>query len=364
MDVCLWVVILTIGLFIYLGITESAKEKRHKAENKSQCEDFIYSEYEKPGELGATNLDRFFIECVLSRSNDFSKVKNIEKTKLLADKYNLSYPNGIESLYQKAYKSHMVISNSLNEDKINKIKAEEKIIYNKLTSYSSYRGREKRVAMLEARKKELLHKAKLLDEGKNILYRSSQQKELDWAVFGGVASGIAGPGAGVMAAIHTQETNATIRLENEARRQTIMPAYMFVSDSAYKNRENAEKIQEEIDATATKLVLEPGAESVFEMLQINDYTVEVTSTGAYIVKAKISLKENVYIYDDVAAVVDGSIIGTIYENGTEIGKVTFVLPLYGVSRQTEIVAIGLSGATKDKEHTVNFSANNLWLMEK
>lgn len=364
METCLITVIAVVVCAIYVCVKDSSKNKRHRSENKSLSEDFIYSEYEQPGVLGRTNLDRFFIECVLSRSNDFSKKKNIEKAKLLADKYNLSYPDGIEKLYSKAYESHMAISNSLNEAELEKVRADERHMYNQLTKYNTYSGRQKRLAMLESRKNDLLHKAKLLDEGKHMLYKSTQQKELDWAVFGGIASGIAGPGTGVMAAAHAQQTNIAIRAENEARRQAIMPTYMYASDSAYKNRENADKIKEEINATATKLLSEPGADKVFEMLEIGDYSVEVTPTGAYIVKAKVSAKENLCIYDDVSAVIDGTIIGTVYEDGTEIGKVTFVLPLYGVSKQIEITGMGLSGATKDKKHTVKFSANDLWLMEK
>lgn len=41
--------------------------------------------------IGATMLDRFFVECVLMEVNDFSKQKNIQKAQLLAEKYNLEY---------------------------------------------------------------------------------------------------------------------------------------------------------------------------------------------------------------------------------------------------------------------------------
>lgn len=50
-------------------------------------------------EIGGTTLDKFFVECVLASYNDFSLEKNIAKAKLLADKYGLKYPNGIQALY-------------------------------------------------------------------------------------------------------------------------------------------------------------------------------------------------------------------------------------------------------------------------
>ena len=40
--------------------------------------------------IGATMLDRFFVECVLAEANDFTKPKNKQKAQLLADKYNLT----------------------------------------------------------------------------------------------------------------------------------------------------------------------------------------------------------------------------------------------------------------------------------
>lgn len=35
--------------------------------------------------IGATALDRFFVECALAEANDFSKPKNVQRAKLLAD---------------------------------------------------------------------------------------------------------------------------------------------------------------------------------------------------------------------------------------------------------------------------------------
>lgn len=49
--------------------------------------------------VGGTMLDRFFVECVLADSNDLTKPKNKQRAQLLADKFNLKYPNGIEELY-------------------------------------------------------------------------------------------------------------------------------------------------------------------------------------------------------------------------------------------------------------------------
>ena len=48
--------------------------------------------------IGGTELDRFYIECVLARCTDFTLPKNKEKAILLAQKYGIAYPDGIEAL--------------------------------------------------------------------------------------------------------------------------------------------------------------------------------------------------------------------------------------------------------------------------
>ena len=40
--------------------------------------------------IGGTDLDRFFVECVLAGCTDFSQEKNIAKAKLFAEKYEIN----------------------------------------------------------------------------------------------------------------------------------------------------------------------------------------------------------------------------------------------------------------------------------
>ena len=58
--------------------------------------------------------------------------------------------------------------------------------------------------MLTDRAAELRAEAKSQDQYAQMLMRSGQQKERDWALWGGVADGIAGFGAGVSTAIDLQ----------------------------------------------------------------------------------------------------------------------------------------------------------------
>lgn len=87
-DFCVmfWIVIIiVVAVFIFTSIQANIQDKADRAENKARSEDYIYKRKENPNVIGGTNLDRFFIECVLSGCNNFSSKKNISKAELLLE---------------------------------------------------------------------------------------------------------------------------------------------------------------------------------------------------------------------------------------------------------------------------------------
>ena len=314
-------------------------------------------------EIGDSKLDRFFVECVLSGCNDFTLEKNVAKAELFAKKYLVAYPNGIEETFNLAFSAHIELNEQIKLNKLSEKKKEEQALCFKLNKYSDLHGKEKKNKMLTDKMHELLEKAKLLDEGARMLMKSTQQREKDWALWGGVADGIAGVGAGVMTALEIQTQNAQIRAENEARRAAALPAYYNITNNASQNRSNASKIQKELLLLREKLVSDMPAEDVFHKLRFENTSIEISETGAFTVSATVSPKEKLFIYGDVPAVADGTIIAHVFENGKEIGKAYMVLPVDGVSKQTGIIGMSLSEANIGQKHTIEFSADNLWLME-
>lgn len=315
-------------------------------------------------EIGSTPLDRFFVECVLSGCNDFSKPKNVERAKLLAQKYSLAYPEGVEALYRKGFEEHRKISGKFDSDRLDEVREQERQQYAELNKYSSYTGRGKKIAILTDRMKELREKAKSLENGAQILMRATQQKESDWAIWGGIADGLAGPAAGISIALDIQARNAQVRADNESRMRAAMPAYMAVTSSASQNRQHADEIQAEINAVREKLVSEEPADKVLSMLKVSDVTVDVSETGAILLTATVSAKNKLYIFDDVPAVADGTIIAHVKCGGSEVAQINLVLPVNGVASPVGVAGIALSGGVSGKEYTVTYSAQNLWLMEK
>ena len=314
--------------------------------------------------IGATMLDRFFVECVLAEADDFSKPKNKQRAQLLADKYNLKYPNGIEELYKQGVSEHKAVSQRFVFNKLEEKRAEEREEFERLNKYSDLTGKAKRISMLSDRAAELRKEAKSQDQYANMLMRSGQQKERDWATWGGIADGIAGFGAGVSTAADIQMQNMQIRAENEKRRQAALPGYMFMTNSAQGNRKNADEIMKEIENFKLKLIAEESSAELLEKISFSNTDVLVSETGAAMVCTSASLDPEFRIFDDVPAVVDGTIIAKIYDGEQLCGTAQMVLPIYGLGQNIPLNGICIDCCKPGKSYTAKFTAKNLWAMEK
>lgn len=314
--------------------------------------------------IGATPLDRFFVECVLAGVYDFSKSKNKQRAQLLADKYNLKYSHGIEELYQQGLDGHKIISRHFALERLEEKRAQERREFERLNKYSELKGRDKRIAMLSDRAAELRKDAKSQDKYADMLMRSGQQKERDWATWGGIANGIAGFGAGVSTAVDIQMQNMQIRAENEKRRQAALPSYMFITNSAQKNRSNADKIMNEIEKCKLKLVSDEPAAELMKKISFGKTDVLVSETGAAMVCTSATLDSKFRIFDDVPAVVDGTIIAQIYDGDQLCGTAQLVLPMYGLGQNIPLNGICIDCCKPGKCYTTKFVAKNLWAMEK
>ena len=196
-----------------------------------------------------------------------------------------------------------------------------------------------------------------------MLMRSGQQKERDWALWGGVADGIAGFGAGVSTAIDLQMQNIQIRAENEKRRQAALPGYMFMTSNAQGNRSNADAIMKEIENFKLKLVSEDSSAELMKKISFSHTDVLVSETGAAMVCTCASVDPNFKIFEDVPAIVDGTIIAKIYDGDQLCGTAQLVIPVYGLGQNIPLNGICIDCCKPGKTYTAKFSAKNLWAME-
>lgn len=298
----------------------------------------------------------FYKECVETEAVDFSYPKNVQRVQLLADKYKLIYPEGIEKLFLQ--------SKELYEG-FNEKEAKEKELakFNDLNKYSDLTGKDKRIAMLKAEAARFSEYAEHDEKVADAFVRSGLQKEKDWATAGGIASGIAGPAAGIATAINVQNKNAEIRAKNEQHLQSVRPIYNDMMGKAGASRRIVEDIRKEIEDFKLKLVSDVNSAELMKKISFSNTTVSVSNTGAATVSTTASLQPDFKIFDDVPAVVDGTIIAEIYDGDKRCGTALLVLPKYGLGENCTLTGMCLDCCNPGKTYTVKFTPKHLWALE-
>lgn len=314
--------------------------------------------------IGGTNMDRFYVECVLAGIEDLTVEKNAARAQLFADKYKLQYKDGLAKLFADAMQAHTQISAAMVQKDLSDLQSEEQEKFDALIRYAQCSGKQKTLQILNDRKNELLGQASSIDGGASQMLRGTQEKEKDWAVMGGIANGIAGAGAGVSTALQAQAENAQIRAANNARMKAAMPAYMALSNRASAYRSEAAAIQKEIERVNEKLVDEKDPQNWFSKIAFSNTAVTVSKTGTCTVTTDVKEVGPVMIYGDVPAKIDGTIVAKIYDGSTFVGVAQMVLPCYGVGEDTKLEGMCLNCGQPGKTYTAQFVSTNMWAMEK
>ena len=305
----------------------------------------------------------FYNECVKNGIKECKSEKEIQKVTLIAQKHKMQYSD-VSILFYEAKASLDKDTANKKEAALNAKKDEERSQYNELNKYADLKGRDKRIAILSAERAAALESAKTLRAGAQAIMSASQQKEHDWAIHGGIANGIAGPAAGLAVAADVQAKNAQIRAQNEANAKAFAPIMMTSYSGAADHDRRASALLEEIETTKTKLVSSDDAKTCLSKISFSNTKVDVSETGTCTVTTSAKLASPMIIFDDVDAIIDGTIIAKIYDGKSLVGTASLVLPKYGVKGETNLKGMCLYCGTKGKSYTVEYAATNLWAMER
>ena len=340
-----------IGLLVYDIIKSSADNKKRVV---------AFTEQQKIA---------FYKACVENGITECVGEKAIQKASLIAKQKNIKFTD-VTALFNESKALIERSEQKKQDDELEKQKNSEKKLLSEMTRFASYTGREKRIAMLEWEKHTVALSCKAGSSDAILsLYGATQRKELDWATPGGIASGLAGPAAGLAVAMDVQAKNAEIRAQNAAMRNALAPALAKAMSNDAEERMRVERLQKQIDekiqAAQTKLVADDSAESCFDRLSFKNTAVDVSKTGTCFVKTEAVLKNSFCIFDDVNSVVDGTVIARILDGQQEIGRAELVLPTPGISTYTsKLQGCCLFCGKPGAQYTVSFEAGNLWAMEQ
>lgn len=312
-------------------------------------------------------MQNFLTKCEEQGIHKLTTEKEIQKATLIAQSLNLDSSN-IQKLFEKANNHSQKTEEAKAKAALEDRKEEERELYSSWMQYSRYQGREKRIVMLKDARKKALKEAEDARMTNMVLRSMVTKSESNWAIAGGMVSGVAGPIAGALTAIDTEAKNILIREQNQENLKAMAPMLYSYSGSASAHEAQAKRIAEMIQDAKTKLISKDTPKDCLKHLQFSDIEISVSETGTCFVKVKASVPKALTIFGDTTAVVDGEIIASIYDKDKKLGSATLVLPTMGIPGKSSVDLVGIclfcGGNVKDKSYKLKFSTDNLWLMEQ
>ncbi len=342
----------------------------------------------------------FYNECKLVNVSSFSDEYSIKKGKqicqkilennLVSEQHYSKYFDDMQSLYNSGKEQFEYEKNQerLKIEKWNNtpqkcdLSDEQKNIVNHFDSLINCVDTEKRIKMLNKLALEIKEKIEQKERaaesarilGEAIATSAYQEKKADWAIMGGIASGIAGPGAGAAVAIDTMNKNAEIDARNNQNKAAAFKMGMDVWDLSDKALNDVSKLKEKlnntyelIDETREKIVLDnPRNEELFNYLNVNSKSVQKQSNNALKITLSINNAYKPDVPDAVTMVVDGMLKATIYSEEKYIGEVNIALPTFGldcINRTVNLTTYCDTYLPKNTSYDVKVECRNLWVME-
>lgn len=253
------------------------------------------------------------------------------------------------------------------QDKKNK-ENEEKERQNILLMQKKQAETEETFAYTEGLKKYSLHVDDMLRKMRNasddmmslgMAVSSSvyQEKEMDWAIHGGIANGIAGPIAGVSTAVNVMQENANIRERNKERRawaNNQMKSYISMAGESKKAQHTL--IKEERDFIKEhRASFKKTPDELFSFIEITDEkTILDEYTGAITVCVNWKvLNKSTWI--------DGALRAKLYSNEKEfVGYAYLVFPKEGTSNGSGVLSGICPCPIPTENYNIVVEPVNLW----
>ena len=298
----------------------------------------------------------------------------------ICDEFNVEIEEDIlhffdrcKSIYEMEKEDILLVNTQILSDKKYK---EEESIYLLNKELASLIGIEKYVSKSLDTIRELESKIESRDKLKKYLRNTTprQAKHTDWAIAGGLASGIAGPAAGIMVASSVQEENRKADEWVKKEKERILDQLKGLSQLDYKDQDKRDVLQKSIDELKNRMIDTDNSEKWFELLSFANITHTVTPTGMMEISVEIA-GETVKI-GNTKWIIDGSIVVNVYEDEKLVGDAYIVADGYG---DIELQNIGFTTQRSnystyakafnvrfnaEKNYSVRFVPYHLWAIEK
>lgn len=344
------------------------EQEEEKAAHQKYLQEHPYLEAEeffmKARDAGIPNLDS---KANVSRLLLYAKNNGITTPKdKLIEEFNLG---------RQYVERHEAIEQAQQEhDRLEELREQEEALYERYTYYAHYTEQSKSIHICQDKIREaenIIYQCERDEEsvknGGEATYLLGHQKESSWAVHGGIASGIAGGAAGVAVAIDTERRNQQKRQQNANLASSVAALSVMQLEKIWDRKRGA---QSDLDRWTAKLneakVLlceKLNQSELLAMLHPSVENFEITETGAVKLNVKLHSTPNLIIFDEIKAVVDGSIEVLLKVDGEVVGSAVCVLPYGGMTNSATAKCICCKPEKQAKEYTFDFSPNHLWAVE-
>lgn len=344
------------------------EQEEEKAAHQKYLQEHPYLEAEeffmKARDAGIPNLDS---KANVSRLLLYAKNNGITTPKdKLIEEFNLG---------RQYVERHEAIEQAQQEhDRLEELREQEEALYERYTYYAHYTEQSKSIHICQDKIREaenIIYQCERDEEsvknGGEATYLLGHQKESSWAVHGGIASGIAGGAAGLAVAVDTERRNQVKRQQNADLASSIASLSVMQLEKIWDRKRGAQSDLNywtaKLEEVKTLLCEQLNQKELLEMMHPSVEEYQITETGAVKLKVKLYSTPNLIIFDEVKAVVDGSIKILLKVNNEVVGSAICVLPFGGMDGSATVNAICCEPEKKATAYTFDFVPNHLWAVE-
>ena len=318
----------------------------------------------------------FYTICVENGIEDVESLLGQARLELFSKNNNIQL--NIEEVKQYFIDGENEVEQSEEQVKLNEmlLLVEQERVYEELSKkYITLYGQEKAVKMCLDEAK-IYHKIvadcdaleKKAWNNSNEAYMAYAQKESSWAIHGGLASGLAGGAIGVATAMYIQDKNRTIQSSNKKLEDALLNKAVDVVLEISKKRQAAKDKEEfwENEASEMKkhLVQDVSEHELLSRIGPKVIKQRQSETGAIEISVQTNSTQNLYIFENIKAVVDGCFKAVIWDDQIRVGEAFFALPYEGAKEKYELSSICCSSKLEiGKNYNITFEPEKLWGLE-
>lgn len=336
--------------------------------------------------------DSFYLKCKESGITSISDTYSREKVALIGkqmlksnnidEQYIPMYLSQIEDIFNESFAEHQRKLHQIELDKLlivdNKVYGSDKEACEMYKKMDGIYGRDKRklycTTEIEKCQKELDEIKRKCDEelDKNDASKSYNFNKSDASIVGGISSAIAGPAAGLMAAIDTSRRNDAIDEYNKSLMMSCaLGSAIALNEKREKSKpyeETISKMKKELEEIECKVVFEDiSTEDIYKDLVINSKPVYDSYYNRVSLKVELTNNYVPSVPDGVNPVVDGMFTAKIYCDGTHFDTFRVPLDKYGIKcnggKNSLTVYPNKFMQGQIGEYTVEIFPEKLWVME-